>query len=693
MTEQLSTFNKRIIEFYKKHTCFDFDTINISIINMLETIIADSQNKLSSSTVTELFSMLTDYNKKLDSSLKLYEQSNSTILKTVEQSNSAILKQFDINKTDVKDTLIHIRELIMNQKNDIENMIVSKLSILKQNYIDEIKILFQLNEQNTVSSISSIIDNTNNSFIDRIHISINDILPKMNDNISKQLNQSIETFKTSISFDNLKLQELIKSNNNTELLNNLINTCNNRFTDMVKNINDPIINFITCSEEKIKTNIESIKSNINTELILSTVDNNSNKIQSSINSIDKTDLILSSLETYTSKLQSSINTIDKTDSLKSFISTEMLSIFNNIKNNSNNDNINSFISTFDSRLNEFIKNLQTPVMNSINTLEDRLRTNITTIKQSVDTNNSITEQVNKNLNEHLNKYKSSTTKGQLSENRLFNDLNRLYTDAEITNISNINRSGDILFSRNNKPKIRFENKDYTYNVPETEVEKFKRDLSECNDSHGIFISQSSGIANRPDWTIETINNNVILFIHNANYDLDKLTLSVKIIDLIDSTIISNSKIDKTESVNSVLPITEDDIRKINIELKTIMDSKTKLLDHLNTSYIKSKELIDDIKIPHLETLLLTHNITNPTKYICDYCNYEGKTARALSMHLYHSHKKNTETTTINIVSTDESKTEDNEEQNSPTSSNTDTISDTTSITITKKTRGRKKKNE
>jgi hypothetical protein len=682
MTDKLYTSNKRIIEFYKKYTCFDFETINISIINMLENIVSDSQNKLSNSTVTELLSMFTDCNKKLDSSLKL-----------LEQSNTSILKQFETNKNDVKDTLLHIRELIMNQKTDLENIIVSKLSILKQNYIDEIKVLFQLNEQHTSSSISSIIEHTNNSFIDRINLSINDLLPKMSEPITKQLYQSIELFKSSISVDNLKLQDLIKSNNNTELINNFINTCNFRFSELVKNINDPIISFITCSEEKLKTNIESVKTNFNTDLIISTVDNNTTKLQSSINSIDKTELIISTLENYTSKLQSSISSIDKSESLKSFISTEMLSIFNTIKNNSNNDNINSFISSFDSRLNTFINNLQTPVINTINTLEDRLTNNISTIKSSIDNNNTITDMVNKNLNEHLNKYKSSTTKGQLSENRLFNDLTRLYTDAEISNISNINRSADILFCRNNKPKIRFENKDYTYNVPEIEVEKFKRDLTECNDAHGIFISQSSGIANRPDWTIEKINNFVILFIHNANYDLDKLTLSVKIIDLIESSIICSSK-NNNETNNPIVSITDDDIRKISNELKTIMDTKSKLLEHINSSYIKSKELIDDIKIPHLETILLTHSTSNPTKFICDYCNYEGKTARALSMHLYHSHKKNSDVLNVDDnINSDDMKNENCEQLVSPSTSNIDNTSDTTSLTITKKPKGRKKKTE
>lgn len=670
MTDKIVTNNKRIVEFYKKYKCFDFDTVNISVINMLETVITDTQNTISNSTLNQLLSMFSEYHSKLDN---------------IEKTNTNILKQFDTNKTDIKDTLLHIRELIMNQKNDLENMISSKLSTIKQQYIDDIKILLQLNEQTTISSISAIsskIDTANISFIDKLQTSIFDFLPKMSEPISKQVQQSIDGLKTSLSLDNLKLLDTVKSYNTTELLNSFINNFNNRYTELVKNINEPIIGFITCSEERLKTNIETVKTSFNSELILSSLDNNTNKIQSSITNIDKTDIIISTLENYITRLQSNITSIDKTDSLKTYISSELLSMFNTFKSNSTTDNINSFISSFDMRLTQYINNIQTPLIQSINTLEDRLQSNITTIKNSIDNNQSITEQVNKNLNDHLNKYKSSTTKGQLSENRLFNDLTRIYTDAEIVNITNINRSGDILFVRNNKPKIRFENKDYSYNVPETEVDKFKRDLNECNDAHGIFISQSSGIANRADWSIEIINNYVILFIHNANYDIDKIILAVKIIDLLDTSIISN-KSNKNEVNNTSISITEDDIRKINNDLISIMNVKTRLLEHLNTSYIKSKEIIDDIKIPHLETILLNYNSNNPTKYTCDFCSYEGKTSRALSMHLYHSHKKQTddinydtnENTSITI-------SPNNENEN---------ISDTTSLTITKKTRGRKKK--
>jgi hypothetical protein len=552
MTDKLVITNSKVIEFYKNNPSLDFEYVNLHIINMLENIISDTQNKLSSSSITQLFNLFNTHSSKLDNYIKF-----------AENSNQSLLKQLDTNKTDIKESIQHVKELILNQKNDIENIIISKLSTVKQQYIDEIKLLLQLMENNSILSINSKLEHFNTSFIDKVQVSINNLLPQMNEPINKHINNSIDLFKNFLNLESNKLQDLIKNNNNSELINNYINNINSRYSDMVKNINEPIIHYITSTE-------------------------------------------------------------------------------------------------------------------------DRLQNNINSIKQRVDNNNNISEQVNKNLNEHLNKFKSSTTKGQLSENRLFNDLTRLYTDAEITNTSSINYSGDILFTRSNKPSIRFENKDYTYNVPESEIEKFKRDLSQCNDAHGIFISQSSGIANRQDWSIEKINNFVILFIHNANYDLDKLILAVKIIDLLDNSIYKNTDLTDIDKNNSV-SLSQIDIIKLNEELTSIMTTKNKLLSKLEDYYKDSKKLItDDLKLPFLETILKNSEYQQPSEIVCDYCSYKTNNKHSLAMHIHHRHKKQqSDNTDNNTVDTD----------NIETSTISDNSSDTTSLTITKKPKGRKKKTE
>ena len=568
MSEKLIITNKKIIDFYKSHTCFDFENVNLHIVNMLENTISDT-NKLSGTAITQIFNMLNEHSSKLDISIK-----------NIENNNSSMLQQFITNSDNIKESLKHIRELIMTQKNDIENIIISKLSNVKQQYIDDIKTLLLLSEQNINNNVNNRFDNINKSIIDKLYSTIYELLPKFAEPINTNITHSIDTLKSFLTIETLKLNDSIKSSNTTDLLNSFIQLFNNRYSDMIKNINEPIINYIVGTEERIKN-----------------------------------------------------NDIDKTNLLKSFISNEIITILDTFKNNNSTEFINNYIQTLDNRFDSVIKSIQNPLINSINTTEDRIIRNFADIKTIIENSNNTTDLVNRNLTEHLNKYKSSTTKGQISENKLYNYLCNIYTEAEITNTSSTDKSADILFIRKNKPNIRFENKEYTYNVPEIEVDKFKRDLSTCNDAHGIFLSQTSGIANRCDWTLEQINNHFIIFLHNVNFDIDKIKMAIKVIDLLDTSLSShNNPIDNVP----IITLDDNDISKISNELFNILSIKTKLLNQVS----ETKKTIEEIDIPYLKDIIIKHSGNDTLKNAlikCDFCDFTASTRRAVSAHINHQH--------------------------------------------------------
>ncbi len=51
---------------------------------------------------------------------------------------------------------------------------------------------------------------------------------------------------------------------------------------------------------------------------------------------------------------------------------------------------------------------------------------------------------------------NSSTKGKLSENILFNSLHSLYPCSQIDHVGTTKETGDIILTRNNKPKILIE---------------------------------------------------------------------------------------------------------------------------------------------------------------------------------------------------------------------------------------------
>jgi hypothetical protein len=618
MTDKLYTTNRKVIDFYKKYTNFDFDSVNLNVVNMLEHIISDTENKISSSAITQIYTMLNDYNKKVDDSFKHMELYNRQYENSLTQFKIQLDSQkHDIinNVSDMKDNITMIRELIMNQKNDIENIIVSKLSSVKQQYIEDIKLLLMVHEQNSATNIKNSIDSIIVSLMDKINNTMRDIMPKFNEPICTLLQHNLEQFKSFVTVETLKLHDDInagiQSINNTEILNSFISNFNYRYSELIKGINEPIISYVTCSEERIKNNIDTTSTRV--------IDT----LKSSLN----TDLILTT-----------INSSDKTDVLKSFINNEVVTILNAISNSNSVDNIQKIMSSYDTRLNDMVTSIQNPILHSINTSEDRMNKNIEHVKSIAENSNTIIDSTNKNLTEHLNKYKNSSAKGQLSEYDLMEVVNSIFPDGEISDTTSQKKNADLLLVRANKPKIRFENKHYAVNVPESEVSKFIRDILHCKDSHGIFISQISGIANRQDYHIEIHDGFIILFLHCVNYDRDKIKMAVNVIDRVSDIITTYST--NTDNSKHIM-FDQEDIDKLNYELAIYISNKQKTLQQLDEYHQTMKKQIQSIDIPYLHKIMSEYTGIDPddTVYYCDQCDHRAPTKRSLSMHKMHRHKK------------------------------------------------------
>jgi hypothetical protein len=261
------------------------------------------------------------------------------------------------------------------------------------------------------------------------------------------------------------------------------------------------------------------------------------------------------------------------------------------------------------------------------------------VKTIAENSHTIIDTTNKNLTDHLSKYKNSSAKGQISEYDLMEVVNSIFPDGEINNTTSQKKNADLLLVRSNKPKIRFENKHYTSNVPEAEVTKFVRDILHCKDSHGIFISQISGIANRQDYHIEIHNGHIILFLHTVNYDKDKIKMAVNVIDRIDDII---SSYNANNSDNSkIIMFDQNDIDKLNYELAMHIATKQKTLQQLDDYHQTMKKQIQSIDIPYLHKIMSEYNGIdhNNTIHQCDQCDRTFSTKRSLSMHKMHVHKK------------------------------------------------------
>jgi len=274
---------------------------------------------------------------------------------------------------------------------------------------------------------------------------------------------------------------------------------------------------------------------------------------------------------------------------------------------------------------EMIKNIESSLLSHVHKSEERLQNNINEIKKINIISSEIQKETNTNLISYINKYNNSTLKGQMAENNIEELLCGLYKSSEILRKSKESKSGDIILKRINMEPILFEVKDFKVNVPVSDIDKFIRDVNETNMS-GIMLSISSGIANKNNFQIDiTKNNNICIYVHNMEYDVEKIRLAVDIIDNLGTKLKENKK---------NITITTEIIEQINNDYQTFLLKRDLTLNHIKESTKKTIQYIEEMELKNLNNYLSSKfSFKNSSTLKCNLCeNFIGTNLKSLAVH-------------------------------------------------------------
>ncbi len=122
---------------------------------------------------------------------------------------------------------------------------------------------------------------------------------------------------------------------------------------------------------------------------------------------------------------------------------------------------------------------------------------------------------------------NSTLKGREGELIVFSKLQTLFPKSEIEDTHNIPRRGDFII-RDDELTMMVETKNYSRNVPKAEIDKFYRDLDDVLNKDvqcAVFVSLTTGICNKDDFSFEIYNNIPILFIHKIQDHMESLLIA------------------------------------------------------------------------------------------------------------------------------------------------------------------------
>ena len=223
---------------------------------------------------------------------------------------------------------------------------------------------------------------------------------------------------------------------------------------------------------------------------------------------------------------------------------------------------------------------------------------------------------------------TSVNNGKIGEDSLEQILNKIHPSANVLrNEQSSSLFYDFMIMRENKPKIIVESKEITTNIKTEQTETFLNTCRElkCN---GIFISQNSGIINKNNYQIEIVDKNIIIYIHFANHDSEKIKIAFDIIDHVyDKLYYMN--------MNSDYGISKDLLTDINQEYQFFIKQKEEL-----KNFIKDKEntllnQLEDVKMSKLNQYLSSKFLSNEKIGIhkCNLCNfYTSNTLKGMAAH-------------------------------------------------------------
>jgi hypothetical protein len=243
------------------------------------------------------------------------------------------------------------------------------------------------------------------------------------------------------------------------------------------------------------------------------------------------------------------------------------------------------------------------------------------------------QNVLKELSDFLGKYKNSSIKGQYGETQLEGVLNKMYPSAGVYNTTGETAACDFRLERINAPVILVETKEYDRNVSIDEVKKFIRDI-DFQKKHGIFISQKTGITSKQNYHIDIRGKNILVYIHNVDYNHEKIQIAVDIIDSL------HSKIDDMHENSGMIDgfhVSKETVEDINREYTDFVGRKLAMISMMKDFQKRMLGELDEIKFPSLGKYLAKKygGVINDSNEIikCNICNsYEAKNNRSLASH-------------------------------------------------------------
>jgi len=205
--------NKLVWDFYNNHKSVNFEDMNVLFIQILE---------------------------------KLFQDTNPTM-------NTSMVSQILDNMKSLQNQVATITDSFSKTQTDINTTFTMKFIEFKRDYMEDLKMILS---NNTNDKVAPIIKEYNESLLAKTRIMINEIIPKNQESLSKEIESSIKTLHTSISQDT---NAFMRTSINKETLDSFILSIENKFSNTLVNSQSMFNAIITSTEHRLDKRLGEIK--------------------------------------------------------------------------------------------------------------------------------------------------------------------------------------------------------------------------------------------------------------------------------------------------------------------------------------------------------------------------------------------------------------------------------------------------
>ncbi len=284
MTKNILTINnKKLFDFYNEHKHLNFEAVNLIFHDILVKLVDNMAATMSSSVNGEILSIVNKQENEL-SQIKEHFSSMSDSVTQIQNETKNISAQCS-HIDNLTNNLQTINSNITQMKTDMSNTISVKFMDFKNDYISDIKTILNDNQDSDKNEIVNLIEKNNSIFIDKTKLLLSETISKdvqehnayitsaiENNNISLvdktklmlidnqekykiNMNSTMTTFEKTMS-DEMKVM-IARCDDNS--IKDFITSFDSKCSVLFQTMQQPVFNSLTASEERIQTNLQTIK--------------------------------------------------------------------------------------------------------------------------------------------------------------------------------------------------------------------------------------------------------------------------------------------------------------------------------------------------------------------------------------------------------------------------------------------------